>query len=71
MKMVQHIAKMFLQVGEKVLDMLEGDWDYSAFQLDLEKLLNGLGKDICREVMENADEWYRENPKERKGWVVA
>ena len=37
----------------------------------IRKLLNGLGKDICREVMENADEWYRENPKERKGWVVA
>ena len=70
MELIQHIAKMFLQVGEKVLDMLEGDWDYPAFQLDLERLLNELGKDICREVMESADAWLKDNPKERKGWVV-
>jgi hypothetical protein len=38
MELIQHLAKMFLQVGEKVLDMLEGNWDYPAFQLDLERL---------------------------------
>ncbi len=37
MEMIQQIAKMFLQVGDKVLGMLEGEWDYSSFQLDLEK----------------------------------
>lgn len=70
MEMIQQIAKMFLQVGDKVLNMLEGEFDYSSFQLDVEKLLNELGRSICREVMESADEWYRDNPKERKGWVV-
>ena len=71
MELVQHIGEMFLQAGEKVLNMLEGDdWDYAAFQLDLERLLNEFGKEICREVMENADACLRENPKEREGWVV-
>lgn len=50
--------------------MLEGDWDYSSFQLELESSLNELGKEICREVMESTDAWLKENPHERKGWVV-
>ncbi len=70
MEMIQHLGEMFLQVGEKVLDMLEGGWDYTLFQLDLEKLLNDFGKDLCREVMESADTWLREHPGEREGWVV-
>lgn len=70
MEMIQHLGVMFLQVGEKVLDILDGNWDYSSFQLDLEKLLNDFGKEICREVMEGADEWLRQHPRERKGWVV-
>lgn len=70
MEIIQHLGEMFLQVGEKVLDMLEGSWDYTSFQLDLEKLLNDLGKDLCREMMEGADTWLREHPEERKGWVV-
>ena len=70
MELIQHLAKMFLQVGEKVLDMLEGNCDYPTFQRDLEKQLNELGRDICREVMESTDTWLKDNPKERKGWVV-
>ena len=31
---VQHMTKMFLQVGEKVLGMLEGGWDYPFFYLE-------------------------------------
>ena len=70
MKIIQHVLEKFLQVGEKILDMLEGDWDYSSFQLELESSLNELGKEICREVMESTDAWLKENPHERKGWVV-
>jgi hypothetical protein len=50
MELIQHLAKMFLQVGEKVLDMLEGNCDYPTFQRDLEKQLNELGRDICRRL---------------------
>mgnify|MGYP000932884322 FL=1 len=70
MDLIHHLLKMFLQVAEKVLGLLEGDLDYPSFQLELERLLNELGKEICREVMESADTWLRQNPKEREGGVV-
>ena len=70
MEVIQHLGEMFLQVGERVLDILEGNWDYASFQLDLERLLNDFGKKVCCEVMESADVWLRQHPKEREGWVV-
>lgn len=70
MELVPHLLKMFLQVGEKILDVLEDGLDYPSFEQELERELNELGKDICREVLEATDAWLKENPRERKGWVV-
>lgn len=70
MELVSHLLEMFLHVGEKVLDLLEDELDYPSFQQELERELNELGKDICREVLEGADAWLKQNPRERKGWVV-
>mgnify|MGYP000907000181 FL=1 len=71
MELVSHLLEVFLHVvGEKVLDLLEDELDYPSFQQELERELNELGKNICREVLEGADAWLKQNPRERKGWVV-
>lgn len=70
MELIQHLFEEFLQVAEKVLDLLDGEMDYPSFQLELKKELDNTGKMICREVLEGADAWLKANPKERKNWIV-
>ena len=40
------------------------------FELKLREELDELGRNICTEVMEATDKWLKDNPKERKGWIV-
>ena len=70
MELIQHLFEEFLQVAEKVLDLLDGEMDYPSFQLELRKELDNTGKMICREVLEGADARLKANPKERKNWIV-
>ena len=70
MELIQRLREVFLRVAERVLDLLDGDVDYPTFQQELAKQLNDCGVSICREVLEGADMWIKENHRERKGWVV-
>ena len=70
MNLIQHLKDHFLQVAEKIISFLEGGIDYPTFQQELKKELNKLGQNICREVLEAADQYLKENRRERKGWVV-
>lgn len=53
-----------------IIKELEQGIDYPRFQLKLQDTLNELGKNICREVLEAADKYVRQNKKERKGWSI-
>ena len=70
MNIVRVVFEEFLQVADKLLDVLDGEWDYPTFVEHVERLLNDLGKNICREALEAADDWLKDNPKERQGWTV-
>ncbi|HHV94853.1 MAG TPA: ISLre2 family transposase [Firmicutes bacterium] len=70
MNIVRVLFDEFLQVADKVLGLLEGEWDYPTFVEHVERVLNDLGKKLCREALEAADDWLKDNPKEREGWTV-
>ena len=70
MDIIQHVLQAFLQVAENVLDVLEGEATFPSFELKLREELDELGRNICTEVMEATDKWLKDNPKERKGWIV-
>ncbi len=70
MNIVRVLFEEFLQVADKVLGLLEGEWDYPTFVEHVERVLNDLGKKLCREALEAADDWLKDNPKEREGWTV-
>jgi hypothetical protein len=67
MNLIQHLKDHFLQVAEKIISFLEGGIDYPTFQQELKKELNKLGQNICREVLEAADQYLKENRRECKG----
>src|SRR5690554_877290 len=70
MELVQHIFNTFLSVSEKVLDACENGVDYPKFQRELQDQFNQLGRDICQNVLEAADDHLRQNKSERKGWQI-
>ena len=70
MNIVRVVFEEFLQFADEVFGFLDGEWDYPTFVENVEKLLDDLGKKLCREVLEAADVWLKENPKERQGWTV-
>lgn len=70
MKIVQHVFNSFLQVANLILEELEKGIDYPRFQLQLQDELNKMGRNICKEILEGADEYVREHRDERVGWSV-
>mgnify|MGYP001428705398 FL=1 len=67
----QQTWKAFLQVMELVAELADGKCTYSEFQRRLKERLDELGRDVCRSVIEGADQRLREERKEREGWVIA
>lgn len=70
MEIIRCLMENFLQVGEKVLDILERKIKYTEFQEELSKILNQLGAEIEREVLEAMDETFRQDKSLRPGWKV-
>lgn len=66
MEIIQHTLTAFLQVAQLIVEELEQGLDYPRFQLNLQDILNELGRNICREVLESADEYVRQHKEERK-----
>ncbi|SHF49226.1 hypothetical protein SAMN02745218_02407, partial [Desulfofundulus australicus DSM 11792] len=60
MKIIQHVYNSFLQVATLIFEKLEKGIDYPRFQLELQDVLNELGRNICKEVLEAADDYVRQ-----------
>ncbi|NLJ69481.1 MAG: hypothetical protein GX341_09200, partial [Firmicutes bacterium] len=50
---VRVVFEEFLQFADEVFGFLDGEWDYPTFVENVEKLLDDLGKKLCREVLES------------------
>lgn len=70
MKLIQLVFQKFLLVVEKIFDLLDGKYTYPEFEVELKKLLNDLGREICAEVLNELDKKIYEDKQERKNWVV-
>ena len=70
MKLIQPVFQKFLLVAEKIFDLLAEKFTYPEFEIELKKLLNDLGKEICVEVLNELDKKIYKDKQERKNWVV-
>lgn len=70
MQIVKQIWEKFQRVAKLTLEMLENGIDFMSFQEELRRELDGLGKEILREVLEAKDAYLREHREERPGWQV-
>lgn len=70
MELIQRTYQSFLQVAEKILDVLEGEFNFRELEEKLKQETNNLGKDILRMALEAADEQIKHSFKQRKGWIV-
>jgi len=70
MKLIQPVFQKFLLVAEKIFDLLAEKITYPEFEIELKKLLNDLGKEICVEVLNKLDKKIYKDKQERKNWVV-
>jgi|GEM_PF-2196716 len=70
MELIRQIKENFLQVAENVLNSLEGEFNYSEFQLKLKDSLDDLGRRICQDVLQSADDLICKNRAERAGWHI-
>lgn len=68
--MVQHLWASFLRVGAEVLDVLEAGKGYLELEERLQAILDELGREILRSVLEAKDAELKGNRAERPGWVV-
>jgi hypothetical protein len=70
MQIVQQMCTRFHGVVEVVLDAMETGLDYVSFQESLREQLNGLGREVCKLVLEEADRRLVECREERSGWRI-
>jgi len=70
MELVQCAEGYFLQVMDKMLEVIGGGVEYQQFQEELRDSLNSLGAQVCGLVLEGMDKYLMENRQERKGWVI-
>ena len=70
MELIRHFNESFLQIAEGVLNCLDEGFDYSNFEVKLKDMLDGLGRKICQDVLQHADELIRKNRAERAGWNI-
>ena len=49
---------------------METELDYVSFQESLREQLNGLGREVCKSVLEAADRRLVERREERAGWRI-
>jgi hypothetical protein len=70
MDVVRLVESKVLSVVEKILEVLEGDSDYSTFEAKLKKELDGLGCEILKEVLEALDRKIRESEDRKRSWAV-
>ncbi|OIQ61041.1 ISLre2 family transposase [Neomoorella thermoacetica] len=69
-ELIQHLWEKFLLVGERVLGALEGKITYPELEKQVKIVLNSLGKDIMKMVIESQDEYLVEHREARPGWVI-
>ncbi|WP_265332411.1 UPF0236 family transposase-like protein [Zhaonella formicivorans] len=69
-KIIQHLWDKFLLVGENVIEALERKITYPELEIKVKEILNQLGKDILKMVLETQDAYLVEHREERPGWVV-
>lgn len=70
MKIIQLVLQKFLLVVEKIIELLDGKCTYPEFEMELKKLLNDLGREICKEVLHELDQNIYKDKQQRKNWVV-
>lgn len=70
MKIVQQMWAKFHGIVENVLDAMEKGLDYVSFQEGLREQLNGLGREVCKSVLEAEDQRLVECREERSGWRI-
>lgn len=70
MEIILCILKTFLLCAEKIFGLLTGEYTFPEFEIELEKLLKDLGKEICRIVLQELDEKIYKDKKERENWRV-
>lgn len=70
MQIVQQMWTSFHGIVENVLNAMETGADYVSFQETLREQLNGLGREVCKAVLEEADRRLVECREERSGWRI-
>jgi len=70
MEIVRLVESKFLSVAEKILEVLEGNCDFRAFEAKLKKELDSLGCEILKEVLETLDRKYRESEERKRNWTI-
>jgi len=70
MKIIQLVLQKVLLVVEKIFDLLDGKYTYPEFEMELKKLLNDLGREICTEVLHELDQNIYKDKQQRKNWAV-
>jgi hypothetical protein len=70
MQIVQQMMEKFLQISEEILDVMENGLDYVSFEVRLREKLNELGREVCKSVLESADQRLLESRSERPGWII-
>ena len=68
--LIQRLWDKFLLVGENVISALEGKITYPVLELKVKEILNKLGKEIMKMVLEAQDAYIVEHREERPGWVI-
>ncbi|HON84062.1 MAG TPA: ISLre2 family transposase [Caldisericia bacterium] len=68
--MVQHILKGFQRVMEITLHSLEKEMNFQEFEEKLWEIMNGLGKDILKAVLEARDQEIWQEKERRFTWEV-
>lgn len=70
MNIILHVLESFLQTADVIVNLFQSQVTYPEFQNKLHQYLCDLGRNICQKALETLDEQIKNDPEQRKDWVV-
>ena len=70
MEIIRPLTAIFLSLAEKIFDPVTEGFNFQEYLIDLRKVLDELGAEAAKTILENLDQELRESKARKKEWAI-
>ena len=70
MEIIRPLAAIFLSLAEKIFSPVADGFNFQEYLIDLKKVLDELGAEAAKTILENLDQELRESKARKQEWII-